>query len=144
MGLPATEEFRMMTITKKADYAIRSVLYLTRSRNQSAAVDEIASSMKIPKPFLAKIFQALVRAGIASSTRGVNGGFSLSTPPEQLSIWDVIVAIDGPPDLNSCAVDARVCELSETCVVHPVWLELGQLVREQLKKETFRKLAGKG
>ena len=99
--------------------------------------------MMVPKSFLAKIFQLLAKAGIVSSTRGVKGGFQLTRSPKDISLRDVIEAIQGPYLINVCAVDGEQCGLSDNCSVHPIWVELNQLIRDRLDIETFDVLAQK-
>ena len=64
-----------MYITRETDYGVRCVLYLARKAQEIAPVNEIAKAMHIPKSFLAKILQRLVKAGIVISGRGISGGF---------------------------------------------------------------------
>jgi Rrf2 family protein len=129
-----------MYVTREADYAVRCVLYLTRKANGITPVNEIAKAMHIPKSFLAKILQRLVKAGIVISVRGIGGGFSLAKKPENISILDVIKAIQGDSAINICAIDKKLCRLSKTCSVHPVWVELRGIIEKRLQKENFAKL----
>ncbi len=129
-----------MQITREADYAIRCVLYLSEPQGEVIMVDKIAKAKKIPKSFLAKILQKLTKAGIVKSFRGVKGGFQLTVKPQKISLLDVIEAIDGPVAMNRCAIDKRMCSLSNECSVHPVWVELRKEVEARLRKTDFKKL----
>ena len=130
-----------MYITRETDYGIRCVLYLARKAQELTTVNEIAKAMHIPKSFLAKILQRLVKAGIVISGRGISGGFSLAKKPKNISILDVIKAIQGnAAAINMCAIDKRMCRLSNTCSVHPIWVELRGLIEKRLQKENFAKL----
>ncbi len=129
-----------MYITRETDYGVRCVLYLARKAQEIAPVNEIAKAMHIPKSFLAKILQRLVKAGIVISGRGISGGFSLAKKPENISILDVIKAIQGDSAINICAIDKKLCRLSKTCSVHPVWVELRGIIEKRLQKENFAKL----
>ena len=132
-----------MYVTKKADYAIRCVLHLSRDPEAVASVEEISRAMLVPKTFLAKILQSLMRAGIVSSTRGVKGGFRLAKRPKDINLLDVIEAIQGPSAPNLCAIDKRMCQLSSRCTVHPVWMKIREIVEKELKKKTFAELSKK-
>jgi Rrf2 family protein len=103
-------------------------------------VEEVAREMSIPRSFLAKILQKLTKAGILKSFRGVKGGFQLAKKRGQISLLDVIEAIQGPTAMNTCAVDKTSCKFSSHCTVHPVWLELRKKVEQHLRKVTFQKL----
>ena len=129
-----------MYVTREADYAVRCVLYLARKANGITPVNEIAKAMHIPKSFSAKILQRLVKAGIVISGRGIGGGFSLAKKPGNISILDVVKAIQGDSAINICAIDKKMCRLSNTCSVHPVWVELRGIIEKRLQKENFAKL----
>jgi Rrf2 family protein len=131
-----------MLVTRKTDYAVRCVLYLARDKDQVSNVTEVSKAMHIPKSFLAKIFQKLVRAGMVESIRGMNGGFRLAKKPSEISLLDIMTAIQGPAAINLCAVDSRKCRRSSTCSVHPVWVELRRDVNRKLQEQTIDQLAG--
>ena len=95
-----------MYITRETDYGVRCALYLARKAQEIAPVNEIAKAMHIPKSFLAKILQRLVKAGIVISGRGISGGFPLQKP-ENISILDVVKAIQGASMINICAIDKK-------------------------------------
>ena len=132
-----------MYITRKADYAIRCVLHLSREPETVTSVEEISRAMFVPKTFLAKILQSLMKAGIVSSTRGVKGGFRLAKRPKDINLLDVIEAIQGPSAPNLCAIDKKICQLSGICTVHPVWMEIREMVEKELRKKNFAELSEK-
>ena len=126
-----------MQITRETDYAIRCVHFLSTRKDGTLIVDRIAEQMCIPKTFLAKILQKLVKAGIVKSFRGAKGGCQLSRKPEDITLLDVIEAIQGPVAMNACALDSSVCGLSSTCSVHPVWIEVRKEVENILRRKNF-------
>jgi len=129
-----------MEITRETDYAIRCVLHLSESPHEVIMVDGIAKAKSIPKSFLSKILQKLTKAGIVESYRGANGGFKLARKPEKISLFDVIEVIEGSVAMNRCAVDKKLCGLSSTCIVHPVWIDLRKIVENYLKGYSFARL----
>lgn len=129
-----------MQITRQADYAVRCVFYLSQKLNEVTMIDEIAKKMSTPRSFLAKILQRLVKAGVVKSFRGVKGGFQLAKKPSEISLLEVVEAIDGVLGMNICAVDKKRCSLSGTCCIHPVWVDLKKEVEKRLKKKTFAQL----
>lgn len=133
-----------MYVTRKADYALRCVLFLSKAKNQVASVSEISKSMYIPQTFLAKILQRLVTVGIVKSIRGVKGGFQLAKKPKGINLLEVIEAIQGPSASNICAIERRKCNLSNRCTIHPIWMEIRKEVEKKLRKENFAKLAKEG
>ncbi|MBI4710339.1 MAG: Rrf2 family transcriptional regulator [Nitrospirae bacterium] len=130
-----------MYVTRKADYAIRCVLYLSRNAGRLASVDEISRVVYVPRSFLAKILQRLMKTGIVSSVRGVKGGFQLAKNPQNINLLEVIEAIQGHSAANICAIEKKKCSLSAKCAVHPVWLKIRKKVEQELRKNNFANLA---
>ena len=132
-----------MLVTRETDYAVRCALYLARKQDHLANVGEIAKEMHIPKLFLAKILQRLVRGGIVESVRGAQGGYRLIKKPADVTLLDVFTAMQGTAPVNLCAVDKRLCQLSSKCTVHPVWVDIRKEVEKRLKRETLEALSKK-
>jgi Rrf2 family protein len=129
-----------MEITRETDYAVRCVFYLTKKGLAVTMAEEIAQAMMIPKSFLSKILQKLVKARIVRSYRGVKGGFRLAHDPKEISLLTVIEAIQGPVYMNRCAIDDRFCPRSEHCTIHPIWSIIGSCVADRLREYTFEQL----
>jgi Rrf2 family protein len=131
-----------MQITRQGDYGIRSVLYLARQPFKKISfVTEISEEYKIPRSFLAKILQKLVKAKIVRSYRGVKGGFSLAKQAREISLLEVLEAIEGKICLNLCLADKKKCLFSKHCPVSPVWATAQSRFTEILKKTNFEDLA---
>lgn len=131
-----------MQITREGDYGIRSVLYLARHPLKKISyVNEISEEYKIPRSFLAKILQKLVKAKVVRSYRGVKGGFSLAKPAKDISMLDVLEAVEGKLYLNICVMDRKKCGFSKHCTVHSVWMTAQSKVTDVLKKTNFEDLA---
>ena len=131
-----------MQITRESDYGIRSVLYLARQPFKKVSfVNEISEEYKIPRSFLAKILQKLVKARIVRSYRGVKGGFSLARQSREVSILDVLEAVEGKVHLNICLTDKKKCSFSKHCPINSVWVTAQARVVDVLKKTNFEDLA---
>ena len=131
-----------MQLTREADYGIRSVLYLSRQPYKKISfVTEISEEYKIPRSFLAKILQKLVRGKIVRSYRGVKGGFSLARQAKDITVLDVLEAIEGKMALNICLVDRKSCEFNRHCPIHNIWMTAQSKVADVLKKANFEDLA---
>jgi len=127
-----------MQITRQADYALRAVIYLAVMDDAvKASTKEIAEEQKIPPSFLAKIISQLSIAGLIQTSRGARGGVSLAKPPEEISILDVVEAIDGPLLLNECTSNPHVCPFGEDCPIHHVWCETKEELHDKLSSATF-------
>src|SRR5690242_3221702 len=111
-----------MQVTREGDYGIRSVLYLARQPFKKVSfVNEISEEYKIPRSFLAKILQKLVKAKIVRSYRGVKGGFSLAKQSRDITVLEVLEAIEGRLALNICLADKKKCNFSKHCPTHFLW-----------------------
>lgn len=129
-----------MLVTRETDYAVRTVLYLARNSGHKVSVTEIADSMQIPKTFLAKLLQRLVKHHLLISSRGVNGGFQLGRKPGDITLLEIMEIMQGPAAINVCAIESGRCGLSSTCTVHPVWVDIRKDVEKRLSKVTIAKL----
>jgi Rrf2 family protein len=131
-----------MQITREGDYGIRSILYLARQPfNKVSFVNEISEEYKIPRSFLAKILQKLVKAKIIRSYRGVKGGFSLARQAREITVLDVLTAIEGKIAINLCLVDKKKCNFSKHCPTSFLWANIQSKIVEMLKKTNFEDLA---
>ncbi len=131
-----------MQVTREGDYGIRSVLYLARQPFKKICfVNEISEEYKIPRSFLAKILQKLVKAKIVRSYRGVKGGFSLARQARDINVLEVLEAIEGKLALNICLIDKRNCFFSKHCPTHILWGNIQTKVIESLRKANFEDLA---
>jgi Rrf2 family iron-sulfur cluster assembly transcriptional regulator len=131
-----------MQITREGDYGIRSVLYLARQPFKKVSfVNEISEEYKIPRSFLAKILQKLVKAKLVRSYRGVKGGFSLAKQAREISVLDVLEAIEGKLAINVCLEDKKKCSFSKHCPTHFLWNNVQTKVVDTLKKANFDDLA---
>ena len=131
-----------MKLTRGGEYGIRGVLYLAQQNDgKISMLSAIAKEQDVPPRFLAKIFQALAKAGVVKSHRGAKGGFSLARPASEITIKDVIEAVEGPINLNICLIGPGECDRDTTCPMHPVWLEAQEKMMGVLGKANFAELA---
>jgi len=127
-----------MQITRQADYALRAMRFLAKlGPSQRAATRQIAEVQQIPPSFLAKIISQLAIAGLIHTSRGARGGVSLAHSPGEISVLDVVEAIDGPIALNECTSTPPGCPLSDDCPLHPVWCAAQEDLVKRLKDTNF-------
>jgi Rrf2 family protein len=130
-----------MQITRQADYALRAMLYLAKlDPNVRAATSQIASEQQIPPSFLAKIISQLSIAGLINTSRGARGGVTLAREAEEITLLDVVEAIDGPISLNVCSHSAGACPFGNDCPIQPIWSETQTELVNKLKSTTFAQL----
>ena len=130
-----------MEISRRTDYGVRVILDLaTLSDEARASTQEIADRQNIPAPFLAKIISQLSLSGLVTTFRGAGGGVSLARPPAQISLLQVIEALDGPVRLNRCVIEPSACPRDEFCPVHHIWARAQVDLTELLSSTTFDQL----
>lgn len=127
-----------MQITRQADYALRAVIYLARlGPEERAATSQIASEQNIPPSFLAKIVSQLSVAGLLQTSRGARGGVSLAKAAEEITLLDVVEAIDGPILLNECVACGGVCSYGDNCPMKAVWCDTQAQLVQKLQNINF-------
>src|SRR3954471_8519045 len=119
----------MLRLSKKADYALIAMKHLAvHGDRASSSAREIAELYSIPIELLAKVLQRLVRGGLLVSQQGTRGGYQLARVPSQVSVADVIQAIDGPVTVTACSSEDGQCEQYEKCNVRdPLWRGRGRI-----------------
>ena len=132
-----------------AEYALHSLLILL-GRTEPVSVRDLARFQQLPERFLAKLFTRLVGAGIVAGIEGIGGGFSLARPPGQISVMDVLEAIDPDRSLFECAEVRRRCELfgpepptwcvTGPCRIHLVMQEAERALRSVLASKSLADL----
>jgi len=132
-----------MQITHQADYALRAILYLSRlneKQGEMVATSKIAKEQEIPTSFLAKIISQLSIAGLINTSRGAHGGVRLARDPKEISLLEVVEAIDGPITLNECVQNPSICSFGDNCPLHSVFCEAQAELVEKLRQSTFDKM----
>jgi Rrf2 family iron-sulfur cluster assembly transcriptional regulator len=131
-----------MKLTRGGEYGIRGVLYLARQEEGKVSMlSVIAEVQGVPPRFLAKIFQALAKSGVVRSHRGAKGGFSLARSAADVTIKDVIEAVEGPIHLNVCLASPGECDRVQVCPIHAILEEAQQKMMEVLARTSFAELA---
>jgi Rrf2 family iron-sulfur cluster assembly transcriptional regulator len=111
-----------------------------RPAGEVSSLRDVGREQNVPESFLAKIFQSLVHAGLVVSQRGARGGFALARPADQITVAQVVQAIDGPVSLNGCVLWPETCERSRSCTMHQVWLQAQERMMSVLDGVTLAAL----
>jgi len=131
-----------MQLTRGTDYGIMGMVYLAMQPfDKVTLLHEIAESQEMPESYLAKVFQDLSREGLVCSRRGAKGGFCLARPASEITLLQVIEALQGPVSLNRCLDIREGCPHLDTCPVAPVLREAQAQLLETLDAATFDMLA---
>lgn len=132
----------MLRLSKKADYALMAMKHLAlRGDRNSSNAREIAEMYDIPIELMAKVLQRLVHGGLLLSQQGTRGGYQLARVPGQISVADVIQAIDGPVTVTACSLEEGQCEQFSKCNVRdPLW-RVRERIQTALGECTIAELA---
>ncbi|GMV97770.1 MAG: Rrf2 family transcriptional regulator [Phycisphaerae bacterium] len=130
----------MLALTRKTDYALIALVHMAQDPEGCCSAREIATRYRVPLPLLMNILKLLTRRGLAKSARGPRGGYTLAVPAGEISLYDVIGAVEGPVQLVQCVeykprqapddpLKVLGCDLVTVCPVHsPIQAIHGKLV----------------
>jgi len=130
----------MEIIRRNTDYAIRALVHLAINLGQVVSAGEIAASQEVPIDFLQKILQKFVRQGLVQSHRGIQGGFSLSRDPSQVTVLEIVEIMQGKLVMNRCFLGKDGCPRAPKCVLKQNWLNLEQQLVDSLAGITLQDL----
>lgn len=134
-----------MNITSKTEYALRALYeVICSSRGKPVTRKQIAESQGISEHFLEKIFIGLQKREIIKSVRGPGGGFVLNRTPDEISLWDVYLAVDNPGyrDDRCYQKTAGGCVQEPQCKVKHIWYKFGKTLKETMTGITMKEIAG--
>ncbi len=130
-----------MKVSTRGDYASRALLSLALHGAQTTptSVRDIADRTGLPQPYLEQILLALKGAGLVRSTRGVGGGYVLARSPEEITLAQVVSAVDGPIVAGDFGEPhtGGACDHEGQCILLAVWAEVGEAMRHQLASFTL-------
>lgn len=133
-----------MRLTSKSEYGLIAMIDIAASAQSGpVSVREISERRRIPRKFLEQIFHSLRQAGLVTSRRGPQGGFTLSRGPEEISVLDVVEAVEGPLQATVCVAangDAPGCELHGVCAAASVWTRATQAMRSEFESVSLASL----
>jgi Rrf2 family protein len=131
-----------LSLTSAGDYAMRAMIHIACLPEGSVVLrSQISEAEAIPSSFTAKILRRLVQARLLDSSRGVHGGFFLARPAGEITMLDVVEAIEGPLELSLCSTDPECCGRSHDCPASLVWPAVQEGLRSALARVTLEALA---
>jgi Rrf2 family protein len=133
----------MLGIRRETDYAVRTVLHLaTMGEGVQLQVRDVADQRALPLSFVRRIVARLSASGILETTRGMGGGIKLARPAAEISMLDVVRAMEGNVTLNPCVLDPHTCPLAEVCPAQRAWVGATAMLEAHLASIHFEALAG--
>jgi Rrf2 family protein len=135
----------MIGISRQTDYACRILLHLAlHEPGKRLTARAIAEERLIPQSMVRRIVSQLSVAGLVKTSRGNAGGMVLARPAAEISLLDVLQAMEGSVSLNACVEDPASCPLMPACSAHETWCKAHQGLIAELQQATFDKLAARG
>lgn len=132
----------LIRLSKLADYGIVMMTHMARDPGRQQTAPEIAARSHLPLPMASKILKGLAHAGVLASHRGAKGGYGLARPAHQISVADVIVALEGPIALTACIEHAPgECDIEALCPARANWQRINRAIREALEGITLLEMA---
>ncbi len=124
-------------------YGLQAMIYIALHSTNDKNVDlgQIAEKQEIPKHFLSKILQMLVKKGLLNSMKGPTGGFSLSRPADDITLIEVIDAIDGLDVFTQCGIGFKRCDDDHPCPIHNEYKQVRSNIRELFETKTLLELS---
>jgi len=131
----------MLQVSRKFEYGLHAVTYLAmKGPDRVLTVKELAAEIGFSQVFLAKAMQSLNKAGITRSVQGVKGGYTLAKEPDQITVADIGVAIEGEPHLMRCSQEDCQCEIELTCGHKGYMFNLQKRIQQLLAETTVAML----
>jgi Rrf2 family protein len=137
-----------MKLSTRGDYAVRALLELSTFEGEAMPLSELAERTRIPSKYLEQILMRLRTARVVRGKRGARGGYMIARDPQQVTVGEVIRAMDGPLAPSLCASQsahaacpAYRCPSEESCVMRGLWAEVRDAIAGIVDTTTFGDLA---
>ncbi len=130
---------------KETEYAMRALVYIQRQNREGnrPGIVEIATEIDTPPSFTAKILQRMVRIGFLASVKGKNGGYFFDPDRKELTLKEVVVAIEGDKIFTGCGFGLKNCDAANPCPLHSAYGPIREAIDRLLSEETIQSLARK-
>ncbi len=127
--------------TRRTDYAIRALVYLTAAGSDRVNAAEIGGEMEIPTPILHQVLRELQKANLLTSQSGPRGGYRLTRDPGDITLLEIVEALEGSVHLDQCAFSGGPCHWDQVCALHDMWTEARQAFSDSLSTHTLKEVA---
>lgn len=122
----------MLSLSQTTGYAIKALACLPESGAPPRQIADVARCTRIPRAYLAKIVNRLVRQGLVSARRGHRGGIALAQPAARITLLNIVEAVEGPDWLGHCLLGLDECRNQQECPTHGFWMEICRQIRDKL------------
>jgi Rrf2 family transcriptional regulator, cysteine metabolism repressor len=134
-----------MRVSTKFRYGLRAMLDIAQNESKGPVlVRTIADRQNISKKYLDNLLVSLKNSGLLRSVRGAKGGYSLAKSASKITVADIAIALEGPPNLIDCVVDPSLCPRVTTCPTNEFWREMSEALEHFMEKTTLEYLVQRG
>jgi len=131
-----------MRLHRESEYGLRALVHLAKQPpDRIIPLSEIAAAQKLPQSFLAKIFQKFVQHSLLKSYRGVERGYTLAKSPKEITLREVLEAIEGPGLFEQCLFWNNRCADTNPCLLHEEWKKIKPGLIEMVEQTTLEDIA---
>lgn len=130
-----------MKLSARCEYGVRAMIWIAEGYSRGAVTKkEILEKDAIPESYLENLLTTLRSRGLLRTKRGVGGGYALTRAPSQITLLELVEALEGPLAPRDCLLDHAFCERSGECFLRERWDEMYQAIRKSLGGVTLRQL----
>lgn len=132
----------MVRLSKLTDYAVVLLTQMVRRDGKIATTANLSAITGLPHPTVSKVLKRLAKTGLLVAQRGASGGYSLARPAEEISVADVVTALDGPIAVTDCAQGSHnACQMEKKCPINGSWNRVNLAIRNALQGVTLAEMA---
>lgn len=133
----------MFKISKMTDYGVVVMAQLAQARDNVVTAPDLASAAGLPAPTVAKILKRMTRGGLVTSQRGIHGGYALSRSADEISVADIIRALEGPVEVTACVDGAtgEACTVESLCPIRGCWDRVNAAVNRTLESMSLAEVS---
>lgn len=130
----------MLRMSKLADYGTVILTTMVREPERIQSATDVAALVRVPVATVSKILKILTREGLVLSMRGAKGGYLLARPASQISVAQIINAMDGPIGMTECSITPGLCTQESYCPVRANWQSINQVVLQALQQISLEQM----
>jgi len=135
----------MIKLSRMADYGVVLMTQFARDVEALRTAPDMAAASGLPVPTVSKVLKLLTQGGLLESHRGIKGGYALARGPAEISVAQIIGALDGPIALTDCmSADGVVCEIEALCPTRTNWKKINDVLTAALSSVTLAEMTGPG
>ena len=127
--------------TRRTDYGIRALIFLANAEASPLPAGAIGEAMDIPTGFLQQVLRELQQAGLVTSRPGPAGGYALARPAGEITVLQIVEALEGPLRSAECALRGGPCHWDDVCALHWVWSSARDALCDELAGATLARVA---